>query len=753
MDNSTRQPIEAASVFWLKTGSSDVLQTAITATDGTFTTTLPVGTYDIKVTMIGYEAGQILGYTVMEGQNTVEVPMKSNGTTALKTVEIASERTTIETQLDKKVFNVGQELAAKGGNAADLLNNVPSVSVNPMGAVSLRGNPSVRVLINGKPSAMTNNNGLLQIPAETIEKVEVITNPSAEYDAQGAAGIINIVLKKNRKNGLGSSITLHGGLPDNNGAGVNANYKNKKTNLFGDFRYAQIGFDGNSRLRRTNLVDNGTSAFIHQDIYRLRRFERLTAYVGSDIYFNPKNTLTLSYLYRQSINRDSAYFENDYKDQSMATIGSINTTENYREPQKGHVADLNFVRQMRKPKSQFKFGSQFVFWNDDENERIGERTLNTPFPQETTLGSRDIERSKEWVVQSDYTTPIGEQGKFSAGLKGEMRDIFSDYDTWENNAPIDSLTNVMRYFERIYGVYSQYSNVFKKWQYQIGVRVEHFNTGSNDDKGQFFTDKQYTNVFPSAHLTYHAAEHLDLQLSYSKRIDRPRFPQLNPFGGIADRRNIRVGNPDLNPMYIDVAELGTLLKFESGLVINPSLYYQHTRNLFDILVTRNEQNILIEKPINLGTEDRLGFELNTTYSPFKWWFLSNDINAFRFDQNGLFQVTDFAWFTKANSRIKRGKWSIQNGFNFTGARKSGQVADRAIFFADMAVGREFLKEKASLTLRGDNIFNTRVYRYTVSAAEYTLNSENRPFGVRVTLTFNYKLNRTKSDRDRLPGEN
>lgn len=751
LDAKSRQPIEAASVFVLKTGQSTAPELLLTNADGTFATTLPdTGTYDVKVSMLGYEPAQQPGLIVRQAPAEITIALVPNGNTELKEVEITTERSTIETQLDKKVFNVGRELIARGGNATDILNNVPSVNVNPMGAVSLRGNSSVRILINGKPSALTANNGLTQIPAETIEKVEVITNPSAEYDAQGAAGIINIVLKKNKKGGFSSSFTVHGGIPNNNGGGLNANYKTTKFNIFSDVRVAQIAFDGYGTLQRHNFENNGTSAYIDQNIRRFRNFRRLNTYVGSDIYFNEKNTLTLSYLYRYNLNRDSVFYQNLYKNDAGSTISAIQTLERYREPQRSNMMEANYVKQFQRPKQQLKFNAQYVFWNDDENENVNEFNRDLALPTETALRSRDIESSKELMAQGDFNTPVGQNGKFSIGLKSEMRRINSDYAVWENNLPVDTLTNVLRYFERIYGTYAQFSNVFKKVQYQLGVRVEHFNTGSNDLKNIFYTRKKYTNVFPSAHLTFKATKRLDLQLSYSKRIDRPGFFQINPFGGIADRRNLRVGNPDLNPMFIDVAELGTLFKFENGLVINPSAYFQYTKNLFDILITRNTANVLIEKPINLGTERRYGFELSTTFSPYKWWSLSNDINAYRFVQNGVFTVTDAAWFTKLNSRIKSGKWSVQNAFNFTGARSSGQIRYRAVFFADLAIGRELWNDKGMLTLRGDNILGTRIHRYTVNSAVYTLSNETRPYGARVVLSFNYKLNRTKADKDRLP---
>lgn len=750
-DAKTRHPLESATVYIFPAGGQTPVQSLITAPDGYFNAHLPAaGDYDLKVHLIGYEPLHRQGWVIHAGDNEIALTMTPNGTTELQTVEVTTTRSTIETQMDKKVFNVGQELVAKAGNATDILNNVPSVNVSPLGAVSLRGNSSVRILINGKPSALTANGGLTQIPAETIEKVEVITNPSAEYDAQGAAGIINIILKRNKKSGFSSSFTLHGGLPTNNGGGINANFKTNKFNVFTDVRAAHIAFDGDGIMRRTNLQNSESGAYIHQDIQRFREFKRINTYVGTDVYINPLNTLTFSYFYRYNVNRDSVLFENQYKDAAQNTFNNLRTLELYREPQRSNMLELNYVKQFKQPKKQLKFASQYTSWNDDENENVTEGPNDSISAADLSLRSRDLESSKEFMAQGDYNMPVGQKGKFSAGLKTEIRRIDSDYGVWENNSPLDSMTNVLRYTERIYGVYTQYSNVFKKVQYQVGLRLENFNTGSEDLKNIFYTDKHYTNLFPSAHLTYKAGEQIDMQLSYSKRIDRPGFYQLNPFGGIADRRNIRIGNPDLNPMYIDVAEFGLLWKFENGLVVNPSTYYQHTRNLFEILVTRNADNILIEKPVNLGKEDRLGFELNTTFSPYKWWFLSSDFNAFRYEQQGLFTVSDMAWFTKLNSRIKYGKWAIQHSFNYTGARISGQVSNRAVFYADMSIGRDILKDKAILSLRGDNIFGTRVNRYSIASDAYTLYAENRPYRSRFMLSFNYKLNRTKSDKDRLP---
>ena len=667
----------------------------------------------------------------------------------LEAITVTAQKSSIETKMDKKIFHVGKDLVAKGGNATDILNNVPSVNVSANGAVSLRGNSSVRILINGRPSVLTQNNGLEQIPAETIDRIEVITNPSAQYDAQGASGIINIILKKNKSEGFSSSFTLAGGLPNNNSAGVNMNYKKEKFNLFSDFRYTRMTFLGDSELTRTHLDANtNPTGFLFQNIDMERNSNRFNLYLGSDYYINAKNTLTLSYFFRHNVTKNYVDYNFDFKNSASSTTQLFTAQEFYKEPQKANQIELNYVKTFDKKGKKITANIQYDFWNDDENENITEKEV-LPTPSTKTLKSRDIESSKDLVFQSDITLAVNEKSGLDLGIKGEIRRIDSDYIVWDNQVQVDSLTNVLRYHESIFGIYTQYKSEYKKFQYQLGLRAEHFNTGSTDTKNIFKTDKQYTRLFPTLHLTYNVKENLSLQLSYSRRIDRPSFFQLNPFGGIADRRNIRIGNPDLNPMYIDAYEMGTLIKWKS-FTFNPSLYYQYTTHLFESSFTKNPSGYVVEKPINLGTENRYGAEINLTYTPTKWWFISSDFNWFQFNQKGLFDVNDASWTSKLNSRIRLKSWSVQNSFNIQGARNSGQIESKTIFWANLSIAKEFWKEKASLTLRGDNIFDSRVDRGSIVGSNYTTYAERRFSGPRATLTFVYKFNRKKTDKDRLP---
>ena len=291
--------------------------------------------------------------------------------------------------------------------------------------------------------------------------------------------------------------------------------------------------------------------------------------------------------------------------------------------------------------------------------------------------------------------------------------------------------------------------VLKKLEYQLGLRTEHSNTGSNDRINLFNINKKYTNFFPTAHLTYGINDELNLQLSYSRRISRPQFWQLNPFGGIADRRNIRIGNPDLNPMFTDSYELGTLIKWKK-LSINPSVYHQFSRNIFEDIRTTNASGNLVEQAINSGTESRLGAEISITYSPIKWLTLSAEMNYYKFNQKGVFSVSDNAFTSRLNSRIKFSTWNFQTNLNHQGARKSGQINADAQYWVDLGMGKDIWKEKATITFKIDNVFDSRISQGVVTGTDYTLDYNFKNARPRIYATFTYRFNRKKSDKDRLP---
>lgn len=748
IEKKTATAIEFATITLINSSDGKVIVETITDGKGTYSFKITSGKYNIKAEFIGLESSTLENFDL---QNDQVLPpfLLEEIPTQLETIEIQTEKTTIEHKLDKKVFNVGTDLVSKGGNAIDILNNVPSVSVNYNGAVSLRGNTGVRILINGKPSVLTANNGLEQIPAENIEKVEVITNPSSKYDSEGTAGIINIILKKNKSKGFGSSVQATAGIPDNYALGYNVNYKNKKINIFSDLRYRYINFLGKESSSRTIYDDNVIDSYLNGTVDRDRTNRTFTTYFGGDYYFNDKNMITLSYFYRNNTSRSTVDYAFNYLDENRNPERIANAKEAYKEPQTANQIELNYIKTFAKEGQKFTINLQYDFWNDDENESIVEQEIfpvSLPF---RALKSRNIESSKDFLFQSDYSLPFNEKSKIEFGIKGEIRRINSDYQAYDNNVAIDSLNNLLHYDERIIGAYVQYGSSIKKLNYLLGLRIEDSNTGSNDRINQFNIDKKYTDFFPTAHFTYEFNDIFNVQLSYSRRISRPAFWQLNPFGGIADRRNIRIGNPDLDPVYTNSYELGTLIKWRK-FIINPSLYHQFSRNIFEDIRITNPDGFLVEQAINSGTESRIGAEISISYSPLKWLTLNGEMNYYTFEQKGIFNVSDKNFTSKQSTRIKFSTWNFQTNLNYLGATSSGQYNSKSQYWFDLGMGKDIWNERATITLKADNIFDSRISKGLVRGNDYTLDYNFRSVGPRVYATFTYRLNRKKSDRDRLP---
>ncbi len=744
VEESSNQPLEFATVIIMKLNSEEIVTGATTDAKGEFSLNIKPNSYDLKIEFIGFQS-YIQKAVLLNKSTTLPIIKLKESTEKLDDVEIVAEKSTTEYKLDKRVFNVGKDILSKSGSATDILSNVPSVNVDIEGGVSLRGNANVRILINGKPSVLTNNNGLDQIPAETIEKIEVITNPSAKYDADGTAGILNIILKKNKIGGFSSSLQLTTGYRANHGVNYNANFKTEKFNLFSNIRYQHLKFLGDGSLFRTNYQNNVDSSFLDQTIVRERDKKVFNLYVGNDYYFNDSNTTTFSYFFRKNTNDNNVNYQFNFLDAFKNIDDVVTAVETYREPQTANRIELNHVKTFEKKGQKLTLDFQYDFWNDDENEFVEENRGGSI----STLKSRDIESSKDFLFQTDFKLPVTEKTHLEIGLKGEVRNIDSDYKVWDNNVLIDSLDNLLKYKERIYGAYLQYGNRKNKLQYLIGLRAEHSNTGSTDRKDQFKTDKSYTNLFPTVHLTYNFNPKTNMQVSYSRRIRRPRFWQLNPFGGIADRRNIRIGNPDLNPMFTNSFEAGFLKRWKK-VTLNPSVYYQRTVQLFETQITSNGAGAIISKPINSGEEDRFGAELAIQYSPFKWWRLSNEFNYYTFSQQGIYNVKDNAWYTRVNSNVRFPKFNFQMSFVYQGERNSGQTLTSSIYRADFGLNKDLFKERASLTFNVRNIFDSLVQEQLVTGEDYNVVSNQKYSGRRFSLTFTYRFNRSKKDRDRLP---
>jgi len=756
IDAETKEPLEFATVSILKEGK--LIDGIITNEKGAFSISAEPGKYQVRIEYISYKNFE----TQIELQKHLDlgtIPLAID-MEALDAVEVVAETSTVNLKLDKKVFNVGKDLLSQNGSLVQILENVPSVAVDLDGAVSLRGNSNVTVLINGKPSVLVANNGLDQIPAQQIERVEVITNPSSRYQAAGTSGIINVILKKNKNAGLSGSVSMSNSIRADFNTNANINYKTNKVNLFSTLGYRFVDNKITQDVTQNSLVGDEFVNLI-QDIDAYRNSKVFNVYLGMDYFLNDKNTITASY-YKVLIDRDNkADYRYDFFDTSNTLFNTTTRSETYEEPMDHNQLEVSYEKTFEKEGQKLILDFQYDFWDDDENENFNTIVSEVGFPDaQTLMRTRDIESSKDYLLQLDYIHPINETSTFEAGLRGETRVITSDYNAeiFEGNEWIiyNDIDNELDYKEEIGGIYAQYAGKLNKLSYQFGLRTEFTKVRIADTNNEFRNTKEYTKLFPTAHLTYAFSDKTNMQLSYSRRINRPSFWHLNPFGGLAQINAIRQGNPDMDPALTNSLELGFLTRV-GKLRINPSVYYQNTDDPFQFITERNTEDILVTKPINIDTENRIGLELSLSFRPLKWLQLSGELNYFTFEQKGFYNDVDFdfddsRWFTRINSRIKLPKdITMQTSFNYNGRNESAQTITKANHSLNVGFNKNILKNKGTVTFNINNILDSREEFLTRTGDNFNYDSHRKLLGPLYTLTFVYRFNQSGKTKTRRPG--
>ncbi|MBF4515931.1 TonB-dependent receptor [Flavobacterium sp. ANB] len=751
-DSKTKQPLPFASV---SVSNSQLKKEVSSDADGNYTLKTISGNYQLTVEFMSYKTF-IINNLKLESNLVKDISLEEN-INELNEVNVIAEKSAVELKIDKKVFNVGKDILSRGGSANDILNNVPSVNVDVAGVISLRGNNSVTVLINGKPSMLTANNGLSQISAANIERVEVITNPSAAYEAQGGAGIINIILKKNSMQGFNGSLQAGIGNPANHNLNANVSYKTEKINLFSNISYRYFDIYASEKQFQIN-TNNGVTTFLNQSDETKRNNNTYSIYVGGDYYINDKNTLTGSYYFNRNHNNYKTNFNYNYANAAKVTDSIISRSENYKEPQNYNALELNYVKTFDKKDKKWTTSLQYDFWNDDENQYIDQQKIYPLEDEISNLYSRDIESSNDIFIKSDFVNPITANSKIEMGIRSDLRALRSDYYTILDKVRQEQFTNKLKYDENLYSAYFQFAGKIKKFNYQLGLRSELSDIKIADAKNTFNNSKNYINLFPTLHFVYNLTEKTDLQLSYSKRINRPRFWQLNPFSGLSDLRNLTVGNPDLDPMFTNSFEFTVLAK-PGKFSINPSVYYQHTTNYFQYIIQRTNENYFVSTPVNLDTEDRYGAEVSATYNPTQWLRLSLDFNYYKFKQEGTYENVVYnsenqTWLSNFRSVLKFPKIvSAEFSFRYRGKSQGVQTLREAQYNSNLGLSRDFLGDKMSVTLNVNNLFNSQITKEKTITDSYYLESEFKSQGRYINLNVIYRFNRKKSDADRMPDGN
>ncbi len=756
IDAETLTPLEFATVSILE--NEKLIDGIITNENGEFTINAKPGNYLIRVEYISYKNYETqidLKQNTNLGVISLEIDMESLGE-----VEIIAESSTVDLKLDKKVFNVGKDLLSQNGSLINILENVPSVAVNLDGGISLRGNTNVTVLINGKPSVLAANNGLDQIPAQQIERIEVITNPSSRYQAAGTAGIINVILKKNKNGGFSGSFSMSNSIRADFNTYASLNYKTDKFNVFSTLGYRFVDNKISEQINQNSLV-NGNTVNLDQTADSYRNSKVTNLYFGLDYFLSDQSTLTASY-YKILIDRNNKVNYNYNYFDALQTLDSIVTrNEKYYEPMDHNQLELSYAKTFDKEGKKLTMDFQYDFWDDDENETFITQKIMPVLLENTLSRTRDIESSKDYLLQLDFVNPINENSTFETGLRGETRIITSDYKAenfdGSNWNIYNGIENELDYKEEIGGVYAQFSSKVNKFSYQLGLRTESTKIDISDKNNVFNNTKSYTKLFPTAHFTYAFSDKTNMQLSYSRRINRPSFWHLNPFGGLAQINTQRQGNPDMDPALTNSFELGFLTRL-GKLRINPSLYYQETADPFQFFTERNAEDILVTKPINIDTERRVGFEVSMSFNPIKWMQLSGELNYYSFAQRGAyndinFDFDDSSWFTRINSRFKLpSDMTLQTSFNYNGRNENAQSITKSNHSLDFGLNKMFLNKKVTLTFNVRNLLDSREEFLTRKGDNFSFQSHRKLLGPKYTLTLTYRFNQSKNSKTRRPGE-
>ena len=776
IDQETKQTLEYATISLKNPKNPDRLQGGITGFDGKFNLDIFPGTYDIIIEYLGFDNYTKTGVVIKDNLDIGTVGLLI-ASTALEGVEVMAEKTEVEIRLDKRIYNVGKDLTVRGGSVADVLDNVPSVTVDLEGNVALRGNDNVRILINGKPSGLvgiSGPQGLQQLPAESIEKVEVVTSPSARYGAEGTAGILNIILKKQELLGFNGNFVTNAGqtqsdvIPSNYGGSANINLRKDKFNIFSTNSYNKSLSIGKISNKNEYFNESELSSFV--DELRKPKRENFSFFssLGLEYYFKEKTSLILSGFIRDRKGDD--YSKNILKnyDYNRILTNQSELIEIETDKDDARQISLNFDSEIDDKGQEFTAVFQYEENSEDERADI-----------DNSIDIKDekvnqFEKEKRILLQADYVLPLDENTQFEFGYRGNFSNQENDYQVFQiNNGVFEkntSLSNVLVYKEHINAAYSQYGKKIEEFSFLLGLRVEDSKIVVDQRTINDYNEKNYTKFFPTVNLSYEFNDNESIILGYSRRISRPRGRFLNPFPSRSSVANFFQGNADLDPSYSNTIDIGYLKRWDK-VTFNSSIYYQRSTDVFTFIsedsgqtvdVNNDPDNpdgsveipIIIRNPINLAQNNRTGFEFTLSYNPSRKSRIFANFNLFNSETLGIYKGTDLgrtnlSWFSRINGKFTIFKdidWQIQ--VYYRGPRETAQSKSKGMIFSSTALNKEILNKKGTISFRFSDLFNSAMFQsetFTPTFKSFSIYRRSLPS---FNLSFTYRVNQKDNQQKR-----
>ena len=763
IEKVSKQPLEYATITLINPKFPKATGGGITNPKGEFDIDVIPGIYDIKIEFISFKPIIIKDRELQKSTNLGQIPLEEDAS-QLNEVVVRAEKSSVEIKLDKKVYNVGQDMMVKGGTVSDVLDNVPSVSVDTEGNVSLRGSDNIRILIDGRPSYAVNiAEALKQLPADAIDKVEVITNPSARYDAEGGSGLINIVLKKGKNQGFNGTLIASTGIPETYGITANVNYKTEKFNYFTTLGYNHRTNEGGGKTNSQYFnTDGSIKKFLEEDRETDRTRDGFNGRAGIEWTVAPNTFWTNAISYQKDSGENTDLINYNNFDAAHNFTGST-----YRLGT-GETGGENV-----------EYTSNLIKNFNDNGHKLtvdGSISRNTDDSQSIITGSDNFNNTlnnqvqKQAQFQADYVLPLGEGSQFEAGYKGNFGDLNNQYYVLdEQDARIDNLSNTLQYLENINALYTSYGFKVNKFSYLFGLRWEDTNVEVNLLETNEFNTKKYNNFFPSAFVSYEISDQSNITTSYSKRLTRPRGRFMNPAVNYSSNVNIFQGNPDLDPSLTNKFDFGYIKRWDK-ITFNTSAYFEDTKDVFSFVrsPTGDEINgipVIKSQPINLGKEQKYGFEFTLNYNPFKIWRLNSNFNFYNVKTIGEHSYTDTngdlivqnldnqanSWSARISSKLTLPyKIDWQLNANYNGEQKTAQGKNLGQFGMNTAFSKDVLKDKATIAFNISDIFNTRKMRSYTYLEDQTSYGEMQFRKRQFNLSFTYRFNKPKGEKEKNP---
>lgn len=765
VSENTKKPLPYANIFVKSIKDDKTVTGAIGKQDGSFLVEkAPAGKYYIEVKFIGHEKKVFKDILITPRNKVIDlgVVKLKEAVTRTGTAVVTAERERVEFKIDKKVVNISTDIAAQGKTAAEALENVPSINVDVEGNVSLRGSSNFTVFIDGRPSVLDGNEILQQLPASAIENIEIITNPSAKYDPDGMAGIINVVTKKDMLNGLSGLLNVTAGTKDKYNTDLTLSYRTSDFEFFGGFDWSDNNFEGNGEMKQETYYADST-------VFRQNIGERLFARGGHNTKFGFGWNLTDATNIKLEGNIGMRGFDrNAYTEASEYSDAREGISYYVNDNKASHDRDyystsFDFMHKFSDNGHQLT-GMAFYSSRDASGEDLQTKFLTNNNFEDKVIDyeNKSIEDANDhdYRFKLDYVLPFSETDKLEAGWQAkieEEKEDFNFYNLNEGDWVInDKYTNDMDFKLNIQSLYTTYSGGISDFGYQLGLRGEYTKRTIDVEKADKIYEIDRFDIFPTLHMSHKIGKKDQIQASYSRRINRPHGRNLDPFPSFINDYNIRIGNPEVEPEYVNSMEIGYQKMFEGGMFSVESFYRLSENLITRVTNTYDDQpGIFYHTVANLDKSHAVGMELMTSYAFTKWFNFNLTGSYYYYTLDGKLQDDD-AVNKSTNSWNLRGMGNFVLGrstrlqfnafYNLPSISAQGDVED--FFTMSASLRQDFLDRKLTLALNARGLIGTMKHEFSVSGKNYqTYNMFEREAPV-VSLSISYRFNNYKQERDR-----